>query len=59
MQKTLFEKNINALNNIPLKEKLKNFQQNHFRVIIGNDPLDINFINNGGGIGFMKMCFCN
>ncbi|TXE85866.1 motility associated factor glycosyltransferase family protein [Campylobacter volucris] len=49
MQKALFEKNIQALQNVKLKEKLQNFKKNNFKAIIGNDTLDINFIHNGGG----------
>ncbi|MBF7042399.1 motility associated factor glycosyltransferase family protein [Campylobacter volucris] len=49
MQKALFEKNIQALQNVKLKEKLQNFKKNNFKVIVGNDALDINFIHNGGG----------
>ncbi|EAK5846707.1 motility associated factor glycosyltransferase family protein, partial [Campylobacter lari] len=49
MQKALFEKNIQALQNVKLKEKLQNFKKNNFKVVVGNDALDINFIHNGGG----------
>ncbi|EAI4428619.1 motility associated factor glycosyltransferase family protein [Campylobacter lari] len=49
MQKTLFEKNIQALQNTKLKEKLLHFEQITFQIIQGSDPLDINFIHNGGG----------
>ncbi|EAK9952297.1 motility accessory factor [Campylobacter lari] len=50
MQKTLFEKNIQALQNTKLKEKLLHFEQITFQIIQGSDPLDINFIHNGGGV---------
>ncbi len=62
MQENLFDKNINALQNERLKEKLQNFNERKFQVQIGSDSLDINFIkeNYGGGIAkFMIMLFCN
>ncbi|AJC90132.1 motility associated factor glycosyltransferase family protein [Campylobacter subantarcticus] len=49
MQKALFEKNTQALQNTKLKEKLLHFKQRNFQILQGNDPLDINFIHNGGG----------
>ncbi|WP_291949783.1 hypothetical protein [Campylobacter sp.] len=52
MQENLFDKNINALQNERLKEKLQNFNERKFQVQIGSDSLDINFIkeNYGGGV---------
>ncbi|MFG5141874.1 motility associated factor glycosyltransferase family protein, partial [Campylobacter lari] len=41
-----FNKNLNSLKNENLKNKLKNLKVNKFRVSIGSDPLDINFISN-------------
>ncbi|EAK0442217.1 motility associated factor glycosyltransferase family protein [Campylobacter lari] len=46
MDKKLFNKNLNSLKNENLKNKLKNLKVNKFRVSIGSDPLDINFISN-------------
>ncbi|ECP5270671.1 motility associated factor glycosyltransferase family protein [Campylobacter lari] len=46
MDKKLFNKNLNSLKNENLKNKLKNLKANKFKVSIGSDPLDINFINN-------------
>ncbi|EAJ7371577.1 motility accessory factor [Campylobacter coli] len=59
-QKELFNKNIEALNNILLKESLKQIQSSKFELILGKDNLDINLKdtsikNNGGGI--MKIYF--
>ncbi|MCV3333712.1 motility associated factor glycosyltransferase family protein [Campylobacter lari] len=49
MQKHIFNKNLKALNNITLKETLKKIKILNFKTIQGKDPLDINFIHNGGG----------
>ncbi|WP_257403984.1 motility associated factor glycosyltransferase family protein [Campylobacter lari] len=49
MQKHIFNKNLKALNNIKLKETLKKIKILNFKIIQGKDPLDINFIHNGGG----------
>ncbi|EAJ0341780.1 motility associated factor glycosyltransferase family protein [Campylobacter lari] len=49
MQKHIFNKNLKALNNIKLKETLKKIKTSNFKTIQGKDPLDINFIHNGGG----------
>ncbi|EAH6868656.1 DUF115 domain-containing protein [Campylobacter lari] len=46
MDKKLFNKNIKSLKNENLKNKLKNLKTNKFKVSIGTDPLDINFISN-------------
>ncbi|EAH8152500.1 motility associated factor glycosyltransferase family protein [Campylobacter lari] len=46
MDKKLFNKNLNSLKNENLKNKLKNLKANKFKVSIGSDPLDINFISN-------------
>ncbi|OEX64495.1 hypothetical protein AJN70_09225 [Campylobacter sp. BCW_4341] len=59
-QKELFNKNIEALSNILLKESLKQIQSSKFELILGKDNLDINLKdtsikNNGGGI--MKIYF--
>ncbi|EAI4892837.1 motility accessory factor [Campylobacter jejuni] len=59
-QKELFNKNIEALGNILLKESLKQIQSSKFELILGKDNLDINLKdtsikNNGGGI--MKIYF--
>ncbi len=53
-QKELFNKNIEALSNILLKESLKQIQSSKFELILGKDNLDINLKdtsikNNGGG----------
>ncbi|AJC90075.1 motility associated factor glycosyltransferase family protein [Campylobacter subantarcticus] len=49
MNKNIFEKNTQALQNTKLKEKLLHFKQRNFQILQGSDPLDINFIHNGGG----------
>ncbi|ECK8000024.1 motility accessory factor [Campylobacter jejuni] len=59
-QKELFNKNIEALSNILLKESLKEIKSSKFKLILGKDNLDINLKdtsikNNGGGI--MKIYF--
>ncbi|ECP6433968.1 motility associated factor glycosyltransferase family protein, partial [Campylobacter jejuni] len=41
-QKELFNKNIEALNNILLKESLKEIKSSKFELILGKDNLDIN-----------------
>ncbi|EPE6657588.1 motility associated factor glycosyltransferase family protein [Campylobacter coli] len=53
-QKELFNKNIEALSNLFLKESLKEIQSSKFELILGKDNLDINLKdtsikNNGGG----------
>ncbi|EPB4327640.1 motility associated factor glycosyltransferase family protein [Campylobacter jejuni] len=53
-QKELFNKNIEALSNILLKESLKKIKSSKFELILGKDNLDINLKdtsikNNGGG----------
>ncbi|ELU7403131.1 motility associated factor glycosyltransferase family protein [Campylobacter jejuni] len=53
-QKELFNKNIEALANIFLKESLKQIKSSKFELILGKDKLDINLKdtsikNNGGG----------
>ncbi|EAJ5194449.1 motility associated factor glycosyltransferase family protein [Campylobacter jejuni] len=53
-QKELFNKNIEALANILLKESLKQIKSSKFELILGKDKLDINLKdtsikNNGGG----------
>ncbi|EAI1558955.1 DUF115 domain-containing protein, partial [Campylobacter coli] len=53
-QKELFNKNIEALGNILLKESLKEIKSSKFELILGKDNLDINLKdtsikNNGGG----------
>ncbi|EFS8191375.1 motility accessory factor [Campylobacter coli] len=59
-QKELFNKNIEALSNLFLKESLKEIKSSKFELILGKDNLDINLKdtsikNNGGGI--MKIYF--
>ncbi|EAK8583759.1 TPA: motility associated factor glycosyltransferase family protein [Campylobacter jejuni] len=53
-QKELFNKNIEALSNILLKESLKEIKSSKFELVLGKDNLDINLKdtsikNNGGG----------
>ncbi|XHA78498.1 motility associated factor glycosyltransferase family protein [Campylobacter jejuni] len=52
-QKELFNKNIEALSNILLKESLKEIKSSKFELILGKDNLDINLkdtsIKNNGG----------
>ncbi|WP_173937790.1 hypothetical protein, partial [Campylobacter coli] len=53
-QKELFNKNIEALANILLKESLKQIKSSKFELILGKDKLDINLKDtsikdNGGG----------
>ena len=53
-QKELFNKNIEALGNILLKESLKQIKSSKFELILGKDKLDINLKDtsikdNGGG----------
>ncbi|ECP9360692.1 motility accessory factor [Campylobacter jejuni] len=59
-QKEPFNKNIEALSNILLKESLKEIKSSKFELVLGKDNLDINLKdtsikNNGGGI--MKIYF--
>ncbi|MEJ3957058.1 motility associated factor glycosyltransferase family protein [Campylobacter jejuni] len=55
-QKKLFNKNIEALSNILLKESLKEIKSSKFELILGKDNLDINLkdtsIKNNGGGGY-------
>ncbi|VEJ52510.1 Motility accessory factor [Campylobacter insulaenigrae] len=55
MQENLFDKNINALKDKRLKEKLQNFNERKFQVQIGDDSLDINFIKENYGGGYNKI----
>ncbi|EGG1768245.1 motility accessory factor [Campylobacter coli] len=59
-QKELFNKNIEALSNILLKESLKEIKSSKFELILGKDNLDINLkdtsIKKMGG-GIMKIYF--
>ncbi len=41
-QKELFDKNLNALSNLILKEELKKIKDTKFELILGKDKLDIN-----------------
>ncbi len=60
-QKELFNKNIEALGNILLKESLKEIKSSKFELILGKDNLDINLkdtsIKNNGGGGIVKIYF--
>ncbi|EAL3739423.1 motility accessory factor [Campylobacter coli] len=60
-QKELFNKNIESLSNILLKESLKEIKSSKFELILGKDNLDINLkdtsIKNNGGGGIMKIYF--
>ncbi|EPG0028091.1 motility associated factor glycosyltransferase family protein [Campylobacter coli] len=51
-QKELFNKNIEALSNILLKESLKEIKSSKFELILGKDNLDINLKNNSAGGGY-------
>ncbi|MGJ9137941.1 motility associated factor glycosyltransferase family protein [Campylobacter jejuni] len=55
-QKELFNKNIEALSNILLKESLKEIKSSKFELVLGKDNLDINLkdisIKNNGGGGY-------
>ncbi|EGL6553873.1 motility accessory factor, partial [Campylobacter coli] len=55
-QKELFNKNIEALSNILLKESLKEIKSSKFELILGKDNLDINLKDNSGG-GIVKIYF--
>ncbi|EOH8870506.1 motility associated factor glycosyltransferase family protein [Campylobacter jejuni] len=48
-QKELFNKNIESLSNILLKESLKEIKSSKFELILGKDNLDINLKDNSGG----------
>ncbi len=60
-QKELFNKNIEALGNILLKESLKKIKSSKFELILGKDNLDINLkdtsIKNNGGGDIVKIYF--
>ncbi|EGK1011358.1 hypothetical protein IOM50_001545 [Campylobacter jejuni] len=58
-QKELFNKNIEALDNIPLKESLKEIKSSKFKLILGKDILDINLQNTSDNTFFMKMLLMN
>ncbi|EDO6822274.1 motility accessory factor, partial [Campylobacter coli] len=55
-QKELFNKNIESLSNILLKESLKEIKSSKFELILGKDNLDINLKDNSGG-GIVKIYF--
>ncbi|ECO5138145.1 motility accessory factor [Campylobacter jejuni] len=55
-QKELFNKNIEALSNILLKESLKEIKSSKFELILGKDNLDINLKDNSGG-GIVEIYF--
>ncbi|EAI2784659.1 motility accessory factor [Campylobacter jejuni] len=56
-QKELFNKNIEALGNILLKESLKEIKSSKFELILGKDNLDINLKDNSRGGGIVKIYF--
>ncbi len=53
-QKELFNKNIEALSNILLKESLKEIKSSKFELILGKDNLDMYFKKNN-----MKISYSN
>ncbi|MFQ6343029.1 DUF115 domain-containing protein, partial [Campylobacter sp. VTCC 70190] len=48
-QKELFNKNLNALNNALLKERLGQIKSSKFEFVLGKDNLDINLKDTSGG----------
>ncbi|HEC1790814.1 TPA: hypothetical protein R1728_000667 [Campylobacter lari] len=49
----LFNKNLEALNNKILKEKLENFKPQKFQILQGKDSLDINFYTMGKSVRYI------
>lgn len=50
-QKELFKKNLKALGNPSLKNKLEAVKKSSFKLIFGKENLDINLASAGGGGG--------
>ncbi|MCX2752019.1 motility associated factor glycosyltransferase family protein [Campylobacter sp. MIT 21-1685] len=49
MQKDIFEKNLNSLKDLKLKEVFLQIQDTKFELLLGQDSLDINLKNTNGG----------
>ncbi|WP_213242896.1 motility associated factor glycosyltransferase family protein [Campylobacter vulpis] len=49
MQKVFFEKNLNALKNPLLKQELLSIKESKFKLIVGENELDLNLLDEGGG----------
>lgn len=49
MQEALFNANLNALKNPLLKQELLNIKESKFKLIVGENELDVNLLDEGGG----------
>ncbi|MBS4268931.1 motility accessory factor [Campylobacter vulpis] len=53
-QRSIFEANLNAIEDEVLKKELKEIRAKDYQFSQGSDPLDIN-ANGGGGVSFIKI----
>ena len=53
MQEALFNANLNALKNPLLKQELLSIKESKFKLIVGENELDVNLLDEGGGGGGM------
>ncbi|EHA5008654.1 hypothetical protein JLA62_000210 [Campylobacter upsaliensis] len=49
MQEALFNANLNALKNPLLKQELLSIKESKFKLIVGENELDVNLLDEGGG----------
>ncbi|EOX0544128.1 DUF115 domain-containing protein, partial [Campylobacter upsaliensis] len=54
MQEALFNANLNALKNPLLKQELLSIKESKFKLIVGENELDVNLLDEGGGGGMYQ-----
>ncbi|EAK0464262.1 hypothetical protein YZ64_00010 [Campylobacter upsaliensis] len=59
MQEALFNANLNALKNPLLKQELLSIKESKFKLIVGENELDVNLLDEGGGGGCIKILLKN
>lgn len=59
MQEALFNANLNALKNPLLKQELLSIKESKFKLIVGENELDVNLLDEGGGGGCIKTLLKN
>lgn len=60
MQEALFNANLNALKNPLLKQELLSIKESKFKLIVGENELDVNLLDEGGGGGgYIKILLKN